>query len=313
RLTKAEKQARKRERQRLVIMPPEGVSLTLVPAGLGARLGSQLLDLFITIAFLVAFIWAALYAFDGFSGGSFILILLAVFFIRVPYYVICEIILNGQTLSKKLLGLRTVSINGRGLTIYQIVVRNLMREIEFFAPVTYLLAFNAQSIVFGTIAAIWSLVVVIVPFRNRWNQRLGDILADTAVIETPKPTLLSDVAVQSAGKVRDTVSDAYAFTRAQLDYYGRHELQVLEQVLREGTVVDEKKAFDRSVALLRIVRQIQRKIGHDAQVKREDAERFLEAFYRAQRTYLEERGLMGDRRDNKFYREGTPENASSGG
>ncbi|MEO1397242.1 MAG: RDD family protein [Pseudomonadota bacterium] len=329
-LARAAKRIKKRERSRLTIMPPEGVPLILEPASLGGRLGAQFLDLLFTMLAAFAIIWAALYAFQGLRASSGIVIVLTFFFLRIPYYIVSEIVWNGQTPAKRILGLRTISVNGKGLTIYQIVVRNLLREIEFFSPITYLLAGAAGPTLLTGIAAVWTLIVIIVPIRNRWNQRLGDILADTAVIESPRPTLLPDVAFQSAAVPADadprSVDDpferwkssplreketasanrAYAFSREQLDYYGRHELQVLEKVLRTGGKTSVpgggKLNKDRRSNLVRIARQIGQKIGYKELITKREAMDFLTAFYRAQRAYLEERNLMGDRRDDKNYR-----------
>ncbi|MEM1038124.1 MAG: RDD family protein [Pseudomonadota bacterium] len=317
------KKAAKRERRQLVIMPPEGVPLTLVPAGLGGRLGAQLLDLFFTLLIGMVLIFAAFYAFQGLRASSAIIIVLTFFLLRLPYYIVTEIIWNGQTPAKRILGLRTVSVNGKGLTIYQIVVRNLLREIEFFSPVTYLLAGASDPGILTLIAALWTVVVIIVPLWNRWNQRIGDILADTAVINTPKPALLPDVAIAKPsgalsansrssenplGRWRDRSSGGsaqepvYTFSRAQLDHYGRHELQVLETVLRTDPGQSDKLQQERRANLGRIARQIGKKIGYGNLISDREANDFLAAFYRAERAYLEERNLMGDRRDDKNYR-----------
>ncbi|MEO0546826.1 MAG: RDD family protein [Pseudomonadota bacterium] len=317
------KKAAKREKRKLIIMPPEGVPLTLVPAGLGGRLGAQLLDLFFTFLIATALIFAAFYAFQGLRASSAIIIVLTFFLLRIPYYIVSEIIWNGQTPAKRILGLRTVSVNGQGLTIYQIVVRNLLREIEFFSPVTYLLAGASGPGILTVIAALWTVVVILVPLLNRWNQRIGDILADTAVINTPKPALLPDVAIAKPGgtlnassrsvenpldRWRDRASDGspqepvYTFSREQLDHYGRHELQVLETVLRTDPGKTDRLQQERRANLGRIARQIGKKIGYSNLISDREAYDFLSAFYRAERAYLEERNLMGDRRDDKNYR-----------
>jgi len=316
--TAAEKRALKEERRKLVLMPPEGVPLTLIPAGLGGRLGAQLLDLFFSLLIVLALIFAALYAFQGLRATSAIIIVLAFFLLRIPYYIVSEIVMNGQTPAKRLLGLRTISVNGKGLTIYQIVVRNLLREIEFFSPVTYILSGASGPGFFSVIAVLWTIIVVVVPVRNRWNQRLGDIVADTAVINTPKPTLLPDVAIArpaidarslddpferwKAKNAETTAKPVYTFGRDQLDHYGRHELHVLERVLRLQAKGSEKQRGDRDKELTRIALQISTKIKFTESVPAAQSLEFLSAFYRAQRAYLEERNLMGDRRENKYYR-----------
>ena len=118
-------------------------------------------------------------------------------------------------------------------------MRNIMREIEFFAPAQYLIvgwagyAFNVSLVhwSFILITLIWIVVLLIVPWRSRYNQRFGDMLANTAVINDPKPVLMRDFATVNTH--RDRINEErFIFQTHHLDQYGRYELQVLEKVLR---------------------------------------------------------------------------------
>ena len=283
---------------RLTILPPEGVPLHFRVAGIGARLGAQLLDLAVTLAFAILLGVALSFGFDlGFQTAVALVSLLA-FLARTPYYVAFELLWNGRTPAKRWLGLRTVSRDGRGLAAYQIVVRNLMREIEFFTPATYLLAGFAQVGWFAVLASVWVLILVIVPWRSPTNQRLGDMIAGTAVIEEPKVALAGDIAAGAGGD-----AERFTFTTAQLDAYGAYELQVLERMLRPAGKLGPQARRKREAQLGDIAGRIRAKIGHDEPVAHRETEAFLRAFYRAQRAYLESRKLFGDARQDKTYRE----------
>src|SRR5262249_14817359 len=88
------------------------------------------------------------------------------FVISILYGIVAEWVWRGQTIGKRLLGLRVVEANGLRLKPAQIVIRNLLRAVDFL-PMFYLA---------GGLACV----------LNKRRQRLGDIAAGTIVIRTPK-------------------------------------------------------------------------------------------------------------------------------
>lgn len=77
-----------------------------------------------------------------------------------------EWVWRGQTVGKRLLGLRVVDARGLRLEPSQVIVRNLLRFVDLL-PAFYLV---------GGVACVWS----------RRRQRLGDLGAGTVVIRTPR-------------------------------------------------------------------------------------------------------------------------------
>jgi uncharacterized RDD family membrane protein YckC len=238
--------------------------------------------------------------------------ILGFFLLRVFYFPYAELRLRGATPGKRLLGLRVIDRHGRPLKPEAIVVRNLMREVEVFIPMTLLIFAGATG--FGTLAnvllAIWLGIFTLMPLFNRDGLRVGDMVAGTLVIMAPKATLLPDLAGQPgrssvplsapAGANANT-APRYPFTPAQLDFYGIYELQTLEAVLRRADAGN-------LAARQEIAKRIRAKIGwpdaSQAAVEERgfDATAFLEAFYAAQRAQLERRMLFGKRRKDKHDR-----------
>jgi hypothetical protein len=183
--------------------------------------------------------------------------------------------------------LRVVDARGGPLTAEAVLTRNLTREIELFLPLGALL--GAAQFWPGApgwaraLAILWCLGCAFFPALNKQRARIGDLVAGTRVVVRPAPALLPDIGQTAA-------PEEAAFTPAQLDHYGIKELQVLEDVLRRDTTPLS--------TLMDIARRIAKRI--DAPVpKAAEAERFLRAFYAAQRAHLEQRMLLGDRRDDK--------------
>lgn len=295
-----ERQARLSREKRLVrdFRPPEGVVLNFKVAGLGARFGAQLLDILLTV--LLIFGTMILLSVTEVASWNFLSALgaLLFFFMRAPYYILTEILWNGQTLGKRILKLRVVSADGRTLRPYSIAVRNLMKEMEVFVPGTALFAIQGLSFFEAIVLMVWITILLIVPLTNKRRQRLGDMIAGTYVIHQPKTVLMPDMATVAAS----AAEERFSFLPHQLDHYGAYELQTLEKILQ----IDQRKysqsmrrRHDENVEA--IVTKICSKIEYIEKVPPSDREAFLQAFYRAQRQYLETRQLFGDARTDKYH------------
>ncbi len=277
------------------LVPPEGVPISFPIASLGARLGAQILDVLITYAvvLLVAFglTWLQILPWTA----TFSLIVILIFLVRIPYYILAELVWNGRTLGKRIVRIRVISADGRRLTPHQVTARNLLKEVEFFTPVTMLFAVDGLGVVLGVITVVWVLGILIVPLANRRRQRLGDMIAGTIVVENPKSLLLGDLAITAAPQAAQ-----FQFLPVHLDVYGRYELQTLEAILR-----DPPKGATADLELTRVSDAIIRKISYAGTLRPNERLAFLMAFYRAQREHLESRRLFGDRREDKFHKTGT--------
>jgi hypothetical protein len=105
------------------------------------------------------------------------------------------------------------------------------------------------------------------------------------VVKVPRARLLDDLTTSLPPPVAGPLS----FTPAQLDQYGIYELQVLEKLLREQ--VTDYQVLDA------VARKVQAKIAWTG--PRTEPEAFLSAFYAAQRQRLEQRMVLGERRERK--------------
>jgi uncharacterized RDD family membrane protein YckC len=274
-------------------IPPEGVPISFAIASIGARLGAQILDIIFTTLLFVIIALAVVFTGALPFSAMTVLITLMGFLLRTPYYVLSELIWNGRTLGKKITGIRVINVDGRRLTPHQVTARNLMKEVEIFAPMGLLGTIGAQSGLEGGLTAVWLLVVVIVPLANRRRQRIGDMIAGTLVVDNPRSVLLSDLALSSPAKASS--QPAFEFLPEHLDIYGKYELQTLEDVLRDTT----KKPHTEEI--IKIVRTITRRIRYEDAVKPGQEMLFLNDFYRAQREHLESLKLFGKVRENKYH------------
>lgn len=269
------------------LVTPEGVDLRVRLASASERGGALLIDLLILVAALVALtllVIAAYSAMRASGGGEVIAIiwLLGAFVLRNFYFTMFECSARGATPGKRLMRIRVAARNGGALSADRIIARNAMRELELFLPVGFLFT-GAQDVgaVIVLCGILWCAVFLFFPLFNRDRLRLGDIVAGTWVLKTPKRTLLPDMAQHSA-------NPAFNFTEAQLDKYGVKELQVLESVLRDH---DEE-------AMRLVAERIRIKIDWRRPAREQDSE-FLRAYYAALRRRLEQKLLFGVRKRDK--------------
>jgi uncharacterized RDD family membrane protein YckC len=274
-------------RLRRELITPEGIDLDVRLADASERAGAFLIDfaimMVVTIVIGVVIIAAGLRA--KHSGVMVVALLLFGFLLRNFYFVAFELTPGAATPGKRLLGLRVAARNGGRLTADAIFARNAMRELEVYLPASFLFAGGAGVDAWITLAGVvWCAVFVFMPLFNRDRLRVGDIVAGTWVLKTPRRKLPPDMAVKAYA-----ASQGVAFTQHELDTYGVKELQVLEGVLR--------RYEPRTLAA--VAERIRNKIGRPADPTISDGA-FLDAYYVALRGRLEHRLLFGRRRLDKF-------------
>lgn len=291
-MTTADSRALQRHR----IETPEGLPLEFEVASRVDRVVAFAIDFALVTAAITALWLMALIA--GASLKSLeiagALALVGHFVLRNGYFIVSEARRGGTTFGKRALRLRVLSRDGGPLTVEAVVARNLMRDLETFLPLIAL--FAPQALVpeapgWGRwLSVLWLVLLGALPFFSREGLRVGDLVAGTIVARTPRPVLLTDLALP--GSHAPAPAGAPLFTREQLDIYGIHELQVLERVLRQS----HEGTLDPTV-LDDIAQRIRQKIGWPTEHSQELALPFLEAFYRAQRGRLEHHLLLGQRRE----------------
>jgi len=157
---------------RLELETPDHVVLRYDLAGGGNRGFAALVDAVIATLVVAGSLFITSYAvrFLGLAGLqlSGLIALLAVL-IAWSYYVLLEWLWQGQTVGKRMYGLRVIRDDGAPAGFVAILLRNLVRLVDFL-PGLYGLG----------------LMVIILSPRS---QRLGDIAAGTFVVRAPKPQL----------------------------------------------------------------------------------------------------------------------------
>ncbi len=189
---------------------PEGIALRLRTAGVAPRALAWLVDA--GIRFAAFTVLATVLSVLGESGQGLLLILL--FLLWWAYSIAFELLMDGQTPGKRVVGVRVVHANGTPVGFTASLIRNLMRTVDSL-PVGYALGFFS---------------CVIDPHARR----LGDLVAGTIVVhadriagDTTIPVVPGFVPAISLAADEQAVVVAFAERATQLTEARQIELAAL--------------------------------------------------------------------------------------
>jgi uncharacterized RDD family membrane protein YckC len=273
------------------IVTPEGVPIRFQIAGPGDRVWGFFLDalLIAAMAFGIFLLYDVLVTARLLGPWAAAVLIVVFFLLRNGYFAWFEIRWSGATPGKHVAKTRVIDRRGRPLTSRAVFVRNVTREMEIVLPITMLSAPDdmlpgAGGLQLVAVAGLGAMALL--PLLNRDHLRVGDLLAGTMVVRAPAAKLYRDISATRPAEPR------YRFTPEQLDIYGIYELQVLEEVLRTSgpDAIDARRT---------VMEKIAAKIGWPGHPDRVEPSVFLREFYAAQRARLEQRMLLGERRERK--------------
>ncbi|QYO66174.1 RDD family protein [Leptolyngbya sp. 7M] len=226
----------------LVVETPERVPIELPMASIGNRFLAVLVDHLIQYAaialILILFslslgegLWSEIEFAEttrtGLSNWMLAILILVVFAVFTGYFIFFEWLWNGQTPGKRLMRLRVIRDDGRPLTLWEAIARNLIR------------IFDAVP---GFVVPIYSVGLITI-FLNRRDQRVGDLFAGTVVIRErtdEAPTFAETFSNPVADAALRRVQKRTEFS-ADLSKLTEKEIEVVENLLRRRWDLDERQ------------------------------------------------------------------------
>jgi uncharacterized RDD family membrane protein YckC len=157
-------------RDTYLVRTPENVTFDFELAGLGARGLAWAIDLAVMGGMILLSTLLVLFMSFVVEDLAMAAHILAIFLVLWWYSALLEWRWGGQTVGKRIVGIRTLQQSGVRITFLQAVVRNLVRIVDLL-PAVYLVG-AASAIV------------------DRHGRRLGDFAAGTIVVReraTPRP------------------------------------------------------------------------------------------------------------------------------
>ncbi len=226
----------------LIIETPERVQLAFALASIGNRFLAVAIDHFLQYLTIFIAAWAFI-SLSNFGKGSspaatleffeempkwtLAVLIIVIFLIFSGYFVLFEWLWNGQTPGKRLLKLRVIREDGRPVTLWEALARNLLR------------IFDAVP---GFVVPVYSVGLISI-FLSKKDQRIGDVFAGTVVVREradEAPTFqetfsnpISDAALRRVQKRTDF--------QANIADLNVEEIEVVESFLRRRWDLSERQ------------------------------------------------------------------------
>jgi uncharacterized RDD family membrane protein YckC len=120
---------------------------------------------------------------------------LDILLISIPmlfYSLITEVLMNGQTIGKKIMQIRVISLEGGEPTLGQFMLRWITKFFEWPFLFGYIYAVSVAIFVYAMATGFLGIAVVIIILSTKKNQRLGDIAAGTAIVDAKTTMNIND-------------------------------------------------------------------------------------------------------------------------
>lgn len=243
------------------ISTPFNISLDFEIAPFYKRLLAYFLDLSILVLYAISiryFMYNGLLLRGDFAMGVDILV------VSLPlllYHLVCEIVFHGQSLGKKAMGIRVMSLDGGDPSISQYLLRWFFRVWEW--PLVFSFVYPGFLIIYQLIiVGFFGIIVVIIIAVTARNQRLGDLAANTAIVNTKIHTSIHDTVFM------DITQKDYAVKFPQVLKLSDRDINTIKSVLEQTFKSGRYETAHRVAARIKNVLQIESDLEVDIFLER---------------------------------------------
>ena len=187
------------------ITTSQNIEVEYTLGSLGDRILGRIIDGFVLAAY--AFALAAIIGFGNIGDyltSNYWMIIVLVFPV-VFYDLVCEMAFNGQSVGKKVMGIKVISLSGEQPSFSQYLVRWLLRLVDF--------SFSG------------SLVALIMVAVSDKKQRLGDLAAGTVLVKTQPRTSFEETIYVP------TTENTYTVVYPEVANLRDHDVQLVREVI----------------------------------------------------------------------------------
>ncbi|WP_159023338.1 RDD family protein [Formosa sp. L2A11] len=201
--------------KRLQIKTAQNVDINFTMANVGQRLSAFIIDNIIKLAYIyLAYTYLDFHVIENTmeSDQWSIKAIDILIFLPVTFYSLySEILLNGQTIGKKLLKIKVINIDGFKPSILDYSIRWFLRTIDFnFFSLIYIyiasLGLGSEYELLIFIFLLGKLVGFLMIIFTKKHQRFGDLMANTVVVYLKDDVKFSDTILE---KITDTYKPLY--------------------------------------------------------------------------------------------------------
>ncbi|MBC7588172.1 MAG: RDD family protein [Chitinophagaceae bacterium] len=211
------------------ITTAQNIELDYELASVGERMLACLIDLLIFVGYsIITFLLMNTINYSGFQWLSLLLFLPIVF-----YSLLSEVLMNGQTVGKKVMGIKVISLTGEQASLGQYMIRWLFRILDLWI-------------------SFFVLAVIIIAASEK-HQRLGDIIAGTTLVKTKPRTAFAQTLYTPV------LQTNYVATYPEVIHLSDSDIQLVKEVLinvqKSGNTMLALQAMNKIEQTLNIMSQ----------------------------------------------------------
>ncbi|KUJ61890.1 transporter [Flavobacteriaceae bacterium CRH] len=226
----------------LSINTTQNVKINFIAASVGQRIGSYYIDFAIKVAYiivvsLIVFYWLRFgKVFETLDSWSRISIILVLYFPVIIYSLTLESIFEGQTIGKKIVKIKVVKIDGYQAGFGDYLMRWFFRIID--------------------VSFFYGIVALISIISSKKGQRLGDMVAGTAVINLKNKINISHTILEEIG-------NAYVPTYPLVIKLSDNDMRIIKETFQRAEAKNDYETIQKLVSKIENVTGIKNQSGND--------------------------------------------------
>jgi uncharacterized RDD family membrane protein YckC len=228
------------------ISTPFNIALDFEIAAFSKRLLATLLDLLILVLYSVAmkfFLHEIVAVKESIAFAADLLVVTVPMFL---YHLVCEIAFHGQSAGKKAVGIRVMSLEGGDPTVSQYLLRWFFRVWEWPLVFSFVLP-GLIVLVQLFLVGLFGVIVVIIIAVTANNQRLGDLAAQTVLVNTEIKSSIHDTIFM------EVTDKNYKVVFPQVLKLSDRDINTIKTVLNE---VYKKRNYDSAYRVADKIKQV---------------------------------------------------------
>lgn len=194
------------------------------------RIFAYLLDLTVLVIFFISmksFYYGGVSYDSAYLEGHIGLDILTISLPMLLYSPVSEILMNGQTLGKKIFNIRIISLDGGEPSVVQYLTRWIFKAFEWPFFFGYIF-FSGEVLVFYIFTTlVLGVFVVLIISLTKKNQRLGDVAANTVVVKTKSPYSVNDTVFMNIAE------ENYLVSYPQVMRLSDRDISIINNVIKQ--------------------------------------------------------------------------------
>lgn len=167
------------------------------------------------------------------------------------YSLVCEVGFHGQSIGKRLLDIRVISLDGKEPAVSQYFIRWMFRAFEWPFFFGYVFFSGANLLAFIIVTGLLGVGVITAIAVTPKNQRLGDLAANTVVVKTSTNLTVDDTLFV------DIADENYVATFPEVLKLSDRDMNTIIKILRNYHKSRRKEMCERLAAKVRTVLHIE--------------------------------------------------------